>query len=66
MFDKDQNHSVFGDSIRKYVTRTIMVFEDDFDENELRQAIKTGKTIIAEFSENALVCYKPYTYCLHV
>ena len=57
MFDKDQSHSVFGDSIRKVCHQNYY----GFNENELRQTIKTGKTIIAEFSENALAYYKPYT-----
>ena len=66
MFDKDQSHSVFGDSIWKYVTRVTdrdpyLIFEYGFDEDELREGIRKGKTVIVEFSENALACYKPYT-----
>ena len=66
MFDRDLNHSIFGASIRKYANRSTdrdpyLIFEYGFDEDELRQAIRKGKTVIVEFSENALACYKPYT-----
>lgn len=67
MFDRGLNHSVFGASIRKYANRATdrdpyLIFEYGFDEDELREAIKKNQTVIAEFSENAVVCYKPYTY----
>ena len=67
MFDKGLNHSVFGASIRKYANKATnrdpyLIFEYGFDEDELRQAIRKGRTVIVEFSENALACYKPYTY----
>jgi hypothetical protein len=59
-------HPVFGVSIRKYATRITeepyLIFEHGFDEDELRQAIKKNRTVIVEFSENAIACYKPYTY----
>jgi hypothetical protein len=66
MFNEDMSHSVFGASIRRYATRITeepyLIFEHGFFENELREAIKKNQTVIAEFSENAVVCYKPYTY----
>lgn len=66
MFNEDMTHPVFGATIRKYATRITnkpyVIFEHGFIEDELRQAIKNNQTVIVEFSENVVVCYKPYTY----
>lgn len=66
MFNEDMTHPVFGASIRRYATRITeepyLIFEHGFYEDELHKAIKKSQTVIAEISENAVVCYKPYTY----